>query len=118
MKITTVSATVRFSKDIGNKRFKTVELSAEGMVSAGENWQVAQVQLYSELGQQLKSLWTANGSTNNHNRESIPDHYCNEHGTDFKRHEKEGQVWYSHKSGDGWCKENTSHTDTKSTYSG
>ena len=34
------------------------------------------------------------------------NHYCNEHGTEFKRFEKEGRVWYSHKAPDGkWCKE-------------
>jgi hypothetical protein len=30
--------------------------------------------------------------------------YCREHGCEMKRHEKNGQVWYSHKHGDGWCR--------------
>ena len=107
MNITTVSASVRFSKDLGGKQFKTVELSAEGTVNANENWRAAQAQLYADLGQQLKALWTANGNgdTNSNSQESTPEHYCHEHGTEFKRYEKEGRVWYSHRFGDAWCKE-------------
>ena len=31
---------------------------------------------------------------------------CQEHSVPFKKHEKEGRVWYSHKGPDGkWCKE-------------
>lgn len=33
-------------------------------------------------------------------------HYCQEHQTEYKRFEKDGRVWYSHKTADGkWCKE-------------
>lgn len=33
-------------------------------------------------------------------------HYCEEHQTEFKRFEKDGRVWYSHKAPDGkWCRE-------------
>ena len=107
MNITTVSASVRFSKDVGNKQFKTVELSAEGTVNSSENWQAAQAQLYTDLGQQLKSLWAAasTGNTNNGHQAAKPEHYCHQHGAEFKRYEKEDRVWYSHKSGDAWCKE-------------
>ena len=120
MNITTVSASVRFSKDVGNKQFKTIELSAGGTVNANEIWQAAQAQLYAELGHQLKSLWitNGNGNTNTGPQETVPAHYCQQHKAEFKRYEKEGRVWYSHKSGDGWCRENASHTDTKSTYPG
>ena len=84
-----------------------MELSAEGTVNANENWREAQAQLYTDLGHQLKALWAANGNgnTNNGHHEVKPEHYCNEHGAEFKRYEKEGRVWYSHKSGDKWCKE-------------
>ena len=109
MNITTVSASVRFSKDVGGKQFKTIELSAEGTINANENWREAQAQLYTDLGQQLKALWTANGNghSNNHSPEFTSEHYCNEHGIEFKRYEKGDRVWYSHKSGDAWCKENS-----------
>ena len=106
MKVTTVSASVRFSKDVGNKQFKTVELSAEGGVDANENWQSAQARLYADLGRQLKVLWSTNG--NGHrvdgHSDSASEHYCQEHGVDYKKYEKGNQVWYSHKSGDGWCR--------------
>jgi hypothetical protein len=32
-------------------------------------------------------------------------HWCYTHETPLKRHEKDGQVWYSHKAPDGsWCR--------------
>ena len=88
-------------------------------VDAREDWQQAQGQLYSALGQQLKTLW-ANG--NGHKAQEgateavpmpsgpepppPPPHYCQAHQTAFKRFEKDGRVWYSHKGPDGrWCKE-------------
>jgi hypothetical protein len=30
--------------------------------------------------------------------------WCKVHNVEMKRHEKDGQVWYSHKNGDGYCK--------------
>jgi hypothetical protein len=34
-----------------------------------------------------------------------PAHYCQAHQTAFKRYERDGRVWYSHKAPDGkWCK--------------
>jgi len=30
--------------------------------------------------------------------------WCPIHGVAMKRREKDGQVWYSHKAGDGWCR--------------
>jgi len=107
MKVTTVSASVRFSKDVGNKQFKTVELSAERTVNPNENWQAAQAQLYVDLGQQLKTLWSSNG--NGHRidgySDSASDHYCQEHSVEFKKYEKGSQVWYAHKAGQNWCRE-------------
>jgi hypothetical protein len=29
------------------------------------------------------------------------NHYCNEHGTDFKRFEKDGKTWYAHRTSEG-----------------
>ena len=111
MRVTTVSASARFSKALGDGVHKTVELSAEATVDYAETWQESQVRLYQELGQQLKALWTtkANGHTTNGNGKpegtTSNGHYCQQHGVAFKRYEKNGSVWYSHKAGDKWCNE-------------
>ena len=99
MKITTISAHIRYSRPLGDGSYKTVELGAEATLTAEEPWTKAQANLYQELGQQLKALWSnnANGGTSNH--------YCQEHSTDFQRYKKGSQVWYAHKQGDKWCKE-------------
>ena len=103
MKITTISAHVRYSKPMGDGSYKTVELGAEATLTAQDKWTEAQASLYQELGHQLKALWTAkNGGSANGN---TSDHYCQEHGTAFQRYEKEGRIWYAHKHGEKWCKE-------------
>ena len=63
MKVTTITASVRFSGSVGESRFKTIELSAEATVDAEQTWTVAQARLYHQLGCQLKALW-ANGNGN------------------------------------------------------
>ena len=114
MKITTISASVRFSKAIQPGCYKTIELTAEAEVMPKEDWHEAQSQLYDQLSIQLKALWPArNGDTApserrnglEHSRDTTQAHYCSEHGTEYRRYEKEGRVWYSHQSGDSWCKE-------------
>ena len=121
MKVTTVSASVRYSKAIGDGQHKTVELSAEAALDGNEAWTGAQASLYEELGQQLKALWgngqrAAEAPTMNAEASYQPEpppapaHYCQEHQTEYKRFEKATakgvQVWYSHKGPDGeWCKE-------------
>ncbi len=115
MKVTTVSATVRYSKPLPDGAWKAVELSAEATIEPNETWIEAQTSLYTELGQQLRTLWTAkangNGQSNNGSTKAKAstvgqsEHYCHEHQTDFKRYEKEGRVWYAHKAGSKWCKE-------------
>ena len=57
MKVTTVSASVRYSMALGDGVHKTVELSAEAMLDDGEMWKMAQANLYEELTGQLKALW-------------------------------------------------------------
>ena len=54
MKVTTVSASARFSKALGDGMHKTVELSAEATVEYAEMWQEAQASLYHQLGEQLR----------------------------------------------------------------
>ena len=111
VKVTTVSASVRYSKALDDGSHKTVELSAEAALTAQEQWQEAQASLYHELGQQLRGLWStkANGQPINGeataNGNGNGDHYCQEHSVTFKRHEKDGSAWYSHKAGNEWCNE-------------
>ena len=39
-----------------------------------------------------------------------PEHWCQEHQTEFKRYERQRKVWYSHKTADGkWCRDVTLH---------
>ena len=104
MKITTISASVRYSNGTKGGPFTTIELGAEAALSPNEQWQEAQAKLYQDLGQQLKALWPAkaNGNTNG---DGQAEHHCAEHDTPFKRHERDGEVWYSHKQGQDWCNE-------------
>ena len=121
LEITSVSASVRFSGAVGPSRFKTVELSAEATVQVDEDWQDAQSELYSRLGKQVKYLWLQ-GQKPLEGAEkavegipapdltepppTVPDHYCLEHQTEFKRYQRGADTWYSHKTVDGvWCRE-------------
>ena len=105
MKVTTVSANVRYSKALADGAWKSIELSAEASLDAKEEWQDAQAELYSQLGQQLKTLWAtnSNGQANNANGQS--EHYCAEHEVVFQRYEKQGRIWYAHKAANKWCNE-------------
>jgi len=57
----------------------------------------------------LASGWTAQGNGNEkaapklENGQTDPA-WCPIHGCAMKRREKDGQVWYSHKVGDDWCR--------------
>lgn len=108
MKITTVSASVRYSNGTKGGAFTTIELGAEATLDPKETWTEAQAKLYQELGQQLKALWPvkANGSTNgNVQHAEHHERHCAEHDKPFKRHERDGETWWSHKNGAGWCNE-------------
>lgn len=102
MKITTISASVRYSNGSRGKAFTTIELSAEADVAANEDWKAAQAKLYQELGQQLKSLWPAKSNDNTTGQAS---HHCAEHDTPFERFERDGRIWYAHRQGGGWHNE-------------
>jgi hypothetical protein len=75
--------------------------------------------LYTDLGSQLKALW-ANGNGRKATEApteaaetpkepepvQTPARYCQQHQTEYKRYERDGRVWYSHKAPDGkWCRE-------------
>jgi hypothetical protein len=119
MKVTTVSANIRYSQDTGKGAWKAVEIGAEATVEQRERWDTALASLYADLGGQLKALW-ANGNgrkpqdapttpteaPSEPEPPPAPEHYCQTHQVDFKRYERDGRVWYSHKAPDGkWCKE-------------
>jgi hypothetical protein len=101
--------------------FKTVEIGCEGsLTSLDEDWQSLQSDLYRQLGDQMRAVFSGNGSGKLQNGsetviETVPvmptsppprEHYCHEHETSFKRFEKDGKAWYSHKGLDGkWHRE-------------
>ena len=80
MKVTTVSASVRFSKALGDGVHKTVELSAAAALQGQETRAEAQANLYQQLGQQLKTLWdngkSALDAPQSPERAAISAHYC------------------------------------------
>jgi hypothetical protein len=130
MKVERVSASVRYAKEIEGA-WKTVEMGAEAIVDE-ENWVLAQQGLFAQLSAQLREVWGwgQNGpapghAQNGHERPkeaswegksspypspaeekpALRPHFCPLHQKEFKRFEKNGQAWYSHKDGAGWCKE-------------
>ena len=121
MKITNISANIRFSKALDDGSYKTIQLGAEATVKSQESWREAQSKLYEQLGQNLKRLWASrNGkerleTSKDTVKDQIPlsgqsrasqEHFCVEHGVGFQRYEKNGNVWFSHKTQDGsWCRE-------------
>jgi hypothetical protein len=131
MKVTTVSVSIRYSKSLAPGEHKTLELSAEGGVSEDDDWFTCQQGLYSQLTTQLRRLWAQNGviqepapdgprmavagssDWEDIESQSLPSpsvsspkvHYCQEHQTPFKKCEKGGSAWYSHKMAGGWCRE-------------
>ena len=123
MKVTTVSASVRFSGSVGDSRFKTIELPAEATLDGKEAWTEAQASLYHQLGCQLKTLWgngtgpkaqdSAEKPVEPHSQPEPPgtatrppEHFCQEHQTPFKQYHRGDNVWYSHKTTEGkWCRE-------------
>jgi hypothetical protein len=118
MKVTTVTATLRYSAE-AKGAWRTVEVGAEAtLTNSDESWETAQQELYNRLGQQLKVLWSnGNGRAETQEQTQPPappkaspepsrrEHYCQEHQMEFKRHEKDGAVWYSHRQGSGWHNE-------------
>jgi hypothetical protein len=124
MQVTTVSVNVRYSRQMADGSFKTVELGCEGTLnSSDDDWQEVQANLYHQLGDKMKRIFSGNGSgkAQNGTEKAVPaatptplpppvpqrEHWCQEHQTSFKRFEKDGRTWYSHKAPDGksWCKE-------------
>ena len=87
MKVTTISAAIRYSKEIGNGAWKSLEIGAEATVEPREDWHDAEARLYAELSTELRTLWTGtnsntakNGEDTSGNGEQQPrEHWCEEH---------------------------------------
>ena len=50
MKVTNVSANIRYPQDTGKGAWKVVEVGAEGTIRPGESWETAQASRYHKLG--------------------------------------------------------------------
>ena len=121
MKVDRITANIRYSQDSGKGAWKALELAAEASVAPNENWRHAQSQLYVDLAQQFKELWSTNGAAppahqNGHQMDGAesapveqpehPEHWCSPHNTEFTRQNKGQSVWYSHRLAEGgWCNE-------------
>ena len=106
MKVKTISATVKYSRQLQDGEWKGVEMGAEATIDPGEDRKDAQAALYRELAAQLKELFT-NGpqkALQAPQEEPVDPSWCPIHKCKMKRREKNGQVWYSHKTKDGWCR--------------
>jgi hypothetical protein len=62
MKVTQVSATIRFSKEV-HEGWKSVELGAEATLEPSDDWHQAQQGLYTSLTAQLRTLWDNNSKS-------------------------------------------------------
>lgn len=123
MKVTTISANIRYSQDTGKGAWKVVELGAEATLDTKETWTEAQAKLYHQLGCQLKTLWTNGTGQKVQDAPTKPvepdpelepikapaqpqEHFCQEHQTPFKQYHRGESVWWSHKTAAGkWCRE-------------
>jgi hypothetical protein len=112
MKVTEVSTVVRYSAE-AKGAWRSIEVGATAsLTNSDETLESAQDELYQRLRQQLRVLWT-NGSSKAETQEQVPsetpasqnNHYCQEHQKEFRRYEKDGNAWYSHRQGGGWHNE-------------
>jgi hypothetical protein len=126
MKVHEISVNVRYSKPMADGSHKTVELAADASIGPEDDWQMSQALLYTQLAEQMRVLWKANGVSSEHGQNGhekpiaeptweeiqampLPQaHFCPAHKKPFKRFEKGGNAWYSHKQGDSWCREGKS----------
>ena len=70
---------------------------------------IAWLQEHGAQPTRLPSGTIANGNGQPAAAPTLPDGspdpaWCSIHGIAMTRREKDGQVWYSHKDGDGWCR--------------
>jgi len=115
MEVDRVKATLRYSAE-AKGAWRSLEIGAEATVAPDEDWHAAQASLYQQLGQQLRALWDNRRADEapekpakapgEPNMPTTPEHYCQQHQTQYQRYEKEGKVLWAHKAPDGkWCRE-------------
>lgn len=126
MEVSKISANIRYSQDTGKGAWKVIELGAEATISDREHWKQAQSELYYQLGDQLRTLWSNGSNTGNGaalngaggadkavqppaasepTQQTPRPHWCQPHNMEWKRRTKAGVVWYSHRQDSGWCNE-------------
>ena len=111
MKVTKVTANLRYSAE-AKGAWRSIELGAEAsLTSSAEDWETAQAELYHQLGQQLKTLWS-NGTAKVDPPGLPPErnHWCTEHQAEFKAKNGPHGEFYSHRINgtNGWCNEKAS----------
>lgn len=57
MYITIVKANVRYSKQLSQGEYKTLELGAEASILPGDDWSLCQKSLYDTLSNNLTEIW-------------------------------------------------------------
>ena len=118
MRVTSISVSVRYSKQMGDGSYKTIELGCEGALEKDENWWEAQADLYHQLGDQMRCVFSGSGKAQNGPENAVAplagaatppvpsrEHFCTAHQTEYRQFTKDGRTWYSHRHGNGWCKE-------------
>ena len=106
MKVNTISATLKYSRQLQDGEWKGIEVGAEASVNSKEDWKAAQKTLYEELAGQLATLFNNSSQKvpQKPSEEPTDSSWCPIHKVKMKRREKDGGVWYSHKTKDGWCR--------------
>tara|TARA_R100001086_G_scaffold178299_2_gene98709 strand:- start:2212 stop:2574 length:363 start_codon:yes stop_codon:yes gene_type:complete len=104
-----IRATVRRSeKDPGRDAWLTMEVSAERSVTNYDpNQDILDVgDLAQELDMELRKVISDSYERLKEERDDNREiGVCAEHGEEYKRYEKEGDIWWSHQLDSGkWCK--------------
>jgi len=58
MQVTKLTLTLRYSKELTDGAWKSIEVGAEAVPSEEQSWQAQQRELYAELAGQLRTLFT------------------------------------------------------------
>jgi len=58
MQVNKITLALRYSKELPNGSWKSLEIGAEAVPSQDTPWQEQQKELYAELSQQLKALFS------------------------------------------------------------
>jgi hypothetical protein len=116
MKITEVSAVVRYSAEIKGS-WRAIELaSTASLTSSDETLESVSDELYRKLMKQLRVLWAnGNGKTETQEQPSngsgspatARQHFCVEHSQEYKKRNGPHGEFYSHqiKGSKNWCNE-------------